>query len=215
MKKLSLILLTLLVSHYGVCQLTNLQNIANGTPLTANNPDVSGNPYFTDFVAGEVLLANGSVFGGLIRYNSYTNELEYKEGFDVFTLEERQVQNFKITIDGKQKVFEKGLYRPANANLFYERLAENNGMTLIKVYTSAIGQDSNASSYGSVMGKAFIQSMTVFLCSNDDCSEVKNNKSLIASLPEEKQDEAAELIKKEKLNLKKEDDAIYFIQTLP
>lgn len=215
MKKIISILCLTLLAVTVQAQLNLLQNDRNpGSPLTANYPGVAGLPFTSDFQRGSITFDDGFVLDCQLRYNAYSNSVEYKLSGNIFFASASQVESFYILNGAEKRVFKKKDRLAETADKFYEELNTANGLTLAKVYNVALGTDMNAPTYGSVMGKAFLHSEAVYLCYKDKCVLLKNNKVIKNLFDDALVAKAEEVVRTNRLNLKKEDDAISFVELM-
>lgn len=171
--------------------------------------DIQGSPFLNkEFIKGELLMSDSTKYIGIpLRYNIYTDEIEY-QGPDEseFALGDKTMA-IKISFDNHE--FK---YISSSEVKSYLEFVVLGKATLLKKYKVRYVEAEKAKAYEKSMPARFERGTENYYIEFQDgkISYVPNNKN-IASLFPDKKEEIEKYVKAEKLKLKKEDDLIKLI----
>ena len=168
-----------------------------------------GTPFFMNgWYKGKVALEGSEPVSGLMAYDLNKNKLYYSKNQNSQAVE---LQPNDFTINGVQFSKFEGEYSGAG-NYYYETLIMENPM-LLKQYDCNYTQTKTQADHGYGSGSSskyegeFVQTVKYYFALDKRMNLVKNKKSFFRSMGEYSEDSFA-YSKKEKLNLKKEEDII-------
>lgn len=122
---------------------------------TIKKTEISGSPYILDeFTKGSFEVYSGRYADALyMNFNIYESRLEYKTGNQTYGVELSNIRQFKLEVDGKERLFKRGFdSRRLDGNEFVEVAAEGPLTFLIKHEVSY--NENASSSYGSATQQA-------------------------------------------------------------
>ena len=168
--------------------------------------EVTGSKFLTSTWKNRATLITSS--GKKITLTNVNYELE-KGAFalqnesSVFIIDGNKYDN--IVFNGK--TFQYLLNPVKGGKEYFEVIADNNDLTLLKQYSLAIReQDGNAPGYGQGKSKNYIKKHQYYMKQGDDFSKIKLKKSSIVALFPGQEARLTAFAKSNKLSFKKEDD---------
>ncbi|MEN2282244.1 hypothetical protein AAGF08_08905 [Algoriphagus sp. SE2] len=229
MKRL-LIIVTMLVTHLSVAQISNVN--MNGAPARLNSySGVEGSPYlFEDWSTADINTINGGLKEDVAyKFNVHDNVLEVvneagntiyldKDFIDYAVLKRPSI----LIATGQEGLlpnllFKKGfeMVKGVGPKDLVNVLSEGEKYTLIrKFYSDLVTPPKN--SYSPTLGQSFVFEENFYLIDSDNNVESVRNKTnnIIKSLHEEDQAVAKDIVKEFKLDLSREDHLTIFFQKL-
>ncbi|MBC5993860.1 hypothetical protein [Pontibacter cellulosilyticus] len=184
-----------------------------GVPVrTKSYTDVKGSPFlFDDWVRGSVIVANGTKFEKVnLMYDQVADELVFKseKGETKTFVDPVKEFSFKREIDNVvigEKVFRNG-FTPidgAKPHTFYEVLVDDQ-TKLLKRTSKSIMEEITYSSATKV--KSFETNTAYYIARDNKLTKIKNDKKSVLAALGNKQPELETFIKKNMLDLKKDED---------
>lgn len=141
-----------------------------GKPLQVNeNVPINGSPYLKDsWIYGNVRIRNGKMHNNLpIKYNVYTDRLEFRHGDGIFETEPSVVVEFSFLENNDTIIFRNGFSGIAGyKQTAYFQILYKKKWTWLKKTACKIITDPG-SSYGSSKNKTFNKEDFYFLLKND------------------------------------------------
>lgn len=142
---------------------------------TIKKTEISGSPYILDeFTKGSFEVYSGRYADGLyMNFNIYESRLEYKTGNQTYGVELSNIRQFKLEVDGKERLFKRGFdSRRLDGNEFVEVAAEGPLTFLIKHEVSY--NENASSSYGSATQQAsFSRNERYYFKKGEEVSDIR------------------------------------------
>lgn len=176
--------------------------------------DISGSPYFSDeFTEGEVKMPDGNTYQGvMLRYDIYSDRIEFKDkkGQVLEILEPERYDRFLLG----GKTFRYVLYEAGNkTGKSYMQMLGGGKLTLYKKLRIDFKDAQKPQAYKEAEPAQFIAMPADYYLSVDSgqAKKIKSQKETIDLLRSVKPD-LTNYVKKEKLNLNKEDDLLRAVE---
>ncbi len=166
--------------------------------------DVEGSPYlFPDFRTTDIYTKDGKHYRGLIRYDMYTDEMEFKINKQTFWVSAKE-NIAKIVLDGKTFLYLKS--KGANKGGYFELLVDGPCRLLAKHQVNFIKAE-KAKPYQEPSPAHFEQKTNLYYLreKGKPLFLIKNKKSLLKYLNDKNQ-EIASFIKKHRVSSSREGD---------
>jgi hypothetical protein len=216
MKKTTLIIALLIITFSGFTQIANMHTAGGEVIKEKKYVGIEGSAYLTEeWNSGTFIDVDGKNRGDhKLRYNIYDDEVEtIREGKEI-SLNHRIVKEFQIYGLEEGDLVNKYIFRsgyPANDEFseksFYQVLADNGDYKLLKKHSCKITQFESKGYGANTVTEKFLQSTKYFIYSeNDGFRKVSKSKKSIYDTFPEYEDELKSYIKKNKLNIKKDED---------
>jgi len=174
---------------------------------------VQGSCYFNDdFIDGRITLNTGQTFEGPIRYDIFTDQIEFKnEANEIFIVQNPSAIRTVFLDSLKFNYFEPGEF--ANVKGFYELLVLGN-YSLYRKYLILLKNPDAAGPGLSSSPAMFIPLDSKYYIMDPDANfrEITNKKDLL--IPDRDSEELEKFIKANKIKTKKEEDLIRFTEFL-
>ncbi len=212
MKKYSYLILFLLVSNFVFAQ-----EVVNNDPMLVSTKKkntesldyekIKGTPYlYSDFKSGFVYIKDKAPTKILVKYDLYMKEMEIIVNEVIYSFR-KEMPFDSICIENQTFVYNSNW----GNNAYFELLAKGS-LSLLKDYKVEIFQPVSKNSYSYNVEPAFTKPVEVYyLLKNDKLTKIKLSKSDILSAMDDKKDLVEQYVSKNKLSLKKEDDAVKVI----
>lgn len=183
--------------------------------LEGENLTYTGSPYLdTAFVAGEILMRNGSVFNAIpLRYNIYNDVIEFRK--DGIAIELGRDFGYKsFNMDGRKFLLAMYSYGSYEAPGHLEILCEGN-YTLLKRYRIDFQQTAPAGAYKESEPASFISLKPDYFVKVLDNNAINfNNEKGLMNVCMCNKDELKAFIKANRINFKKEESLIRLFEFL-
>ena len=181
-----------------------------------NNPyaKFKGSPFLTaDFNSGQIKLNNGKTYEGLLRYDIYTDQIEFKTADDnIYAVENPEVLG-KITINSLQFISFSEIEGSSLSGI-YEVLADGEYL-LIEKHKVELKDPVAAKPYVEAKPASFSTRKSKFFILNLEGEFIEiNNKKDLLTLNTQKSNEVEKFIKKNKIKISKKKDLIKFVDFL-
>ena len=182
----------------------------------AINPDVytqvDGSPYLSDdFVKGEVMLKNGDKYRGILRYDMYANEVQFKVREMIYVIAFPEDVEY-LTIGDVRLVYAGCVIDRKPEHSYFEQLAD--GPCELLVRKQVILKDPvPAKPYVEAKPARFEPRKDVYYLKKGDEPVLKiGKKSEVIDFLEEGDYNIAGYIKKEKINLNQKEDLLQLVE---
>jgi hypothetical protein len=181
-----------------------------------NNPyaKFKGSPFLTaDFNSGQIELKNGKIYEGLLRYDIYADQIEFKTADgNIYAVRNPEVLG-KITIHNSQFIsFSK--VEGNSISGIYEILADGVYL-LIEKHKVELKDPVAAKPYVAAKPASFSTKKSKYFILNLEGEFIEiNNKKDLLTLRTEKSNEVEKFIKKNKIKTSKKRDLIKFVNFL-
>ncbi len=175
--------------------------------------DYDGSIYLnTKFIESSVIDEALGTFDAILRYNIYTDTIEYKEDSELYEISKRPTIQARIGKDYFYYCTFK-TQRGAEKYGYYILVELNDQYRIYKRYQVHIKEPIKMDVYNGNLSPGTIRKIvTYYLEENDIVQKLpQEKKAILSSTFEDKQDELKQYIKKEKIKLKKEEDLIRLV----
>ena len=199
----------------GLQEYVDYANI-NKTNASINNPyaDFKGSPFLTeDFNEGRIKLKNGKIYEGLLRYDIYADQIEFKTTDDnIYAVKNPETLD-KITINSSQFI---SFSKEGGNSLdgIFEVLTDGEYL-LIEKHVVELKDPVAAKPYVEAKPASFSTKKSKYMILNQEGEFIEiNNKKDLLILNTQKSNELGNFIKKNKIKASKKEDLIKFTNFL-
>lgn len=189
----------------------NINSLNTNKSLSYN--EIKGSPYYDENFAAANFIGNNMNESAPARYDSYSDNIEFKKNNQVFALPKNN-DITRIEFTNTKNILVKLDTSDDLSGYFFELIKGNNSLYK-KVKTTFIDATVATSSYGNARSANFKQNEPIYYIktSNGFIKNPKNLKDILKSF-NNKEKEINTIFKSEKIKLNKEEDLIKLVNKL-